>query len=257
MFDVVERYGAIWIRRHGSNAAFPNLDAAGYVPAGRFRHHAKVPLEILLDNFIETEHTPLVHFFLGFAFDQIPDVDVQTTMGDDWVRVINSGPKRPLTRVLEKVVGIPNHAKLVVDWTTFFSPVYTLYHHYFYDEKKKQPVGYPLRSALFIVPSGPDRSDVMSFFFGSLTPWSKYGLGSLLWPPLLAAINLELKFDCRVVENIADKRTSLSGNRLGRFDKALVAARSRIDRIYRGKVEGFDASRTNAHSPTSPAPEMQ
>ncbi|WP_434043628.1 MULTISPECIES: Rieske 2Fe-2S domain-containing protein [Sorangium] len=247
MFEAVERYGAIWVKRAGSQAAFPRLEGEGYVPRGLLRHRATVPFELALDNFIEIEHTPFVHFMLGYPLERMPEVEARVTLTDETIRVVHSGPRRPMPRAMEKLLGIPEDAIFVVDWTSYFSPVYTIYNHSLRDPKTNQPVTFPLRSAVFFNPVGPESSEMYTFLFASLAPWSKFGAGAVLWPAMQVAMNIELRLDMRLLDRLTDKRGILKGNVLGRFDKPLVIARDRIDRIYRGRVaeagDGHEAAR--------------
>ncbi|WP_433930464.1 Rieske 2Fe-2S domain-containing protein [Sorangium cellulosum] len=253
VFDAVERYGAIWVKRAGAQATFPRFDAEGYVPAGVLRHRAAVPFELALDNFIEVEHTPFVHFMLGYSLDQMPQVEAQVTLSDDAVQVVNTGPKRPIPRIVEKMFRIPHDAKFVVEWTARFSPVHAIYDHSFINPRTREVVTYPLRSAVFFNPVGPESSEIYTFLFASLGRWSEFGLGSLIWPPLRVAMDLELRLDMRLLSRLADKRGILKGNVLGRFDKALVASRDRIDRIYRGQAAEATPEAGDGHEATRAA----
>ncbi|MEZ4408161.1 MAG: hypothetical protein R3A52_17040 [Polyangiales bacterium] len=64
--------------------------------------------------------------------------------------------------------------------------------------------------------------------------WSRYGLDLALRPLTLGLVALEVHRDASMLSRLADHDTSLKGRALGRFDKALIAARARVDRIYRG-----------------------
>ena len=49
-------------------------------------------------------------------------------------------------------------------------------------------------------------------------------------------LDYEIGLDKRILENLADKKVSMEGMKLSRFDKVLGLNRERIERIYRGKV---------------------
>ncbi|MEZ4408160.1 MAG: Rieske 2Fe-2S domain-containing protein [Polyangiales bacterium] len=90
-FDVVERLGAVWVKSSGSSPAFPRWDVEGWTPVGRLVRRVKAPLELVLDNFIEVEHTPTTHAMLGHPVDRMAEVECVTTVTDDSVRVYNKG----------------------------------------------------------------------------------------------------------------------------------------------------------------------
>jgi vanillate O-demethylase monooxygenase subunit len=51
-------------------------------------------------------------------------------------------------------------------------------------------------------------------------------------------IDREVALDCKILDDLADKRPQLEGMKLGRFDRALGLNRERIERIYRGRDTG-------------------
>ncbi len=233
-FDAVERLGAIWVKRAGAPASFPRVDVEGWFEVGRYRHRAEAPLEVTLDNFIEVEHTGPTHLFLGYPAERMAEVETRTTIEDDRIRVYNVGPQRPLPRALLALYGVPDDAWFVDDWTTFFSPVYTVYDQYWVDPRTRERISDALRVAVFFNPVGPEETEIFTFVHTDSAPWGRFGLNAALYPLTHLVVEVEVRRDVRLLSLIADKRTSLEGNRLGRFDKALVAARKRIARLYRG-----------------------
>jgi vanillate O-demethylase monooxygenase subunit len=233
-FDAVERLGAVWVKRAGSAAAFPRVDVEGWFEVGRFRHVARAPLELTLDNFIEVEHTGPTHLLLGYPADRMAEVESRTTVLDDRVRVYNVGPQRPMPAPLHALYRVPRDAWFVDDWTTFFSPVHTVYEQYWVDARTREPVSDALRLAVFFNPIGPDETELFTFVYSNAKPWGRAGLNALLVPVTRAFVDIEVRRDLRMLASLADKRAAIEDNRLGRFDKGLVAARRRIDRIYRG-----------------------
>ncbi len=237
-FDVVERLGAIWVKRAGAPATFPRFDVEGWFALGRFQHRAKAPLELTLDNFIEVEHTGPPHLLLGYLTEHMAQVETETTIEDDRIRVYNVGPQRPMPRPLRALYRVPRDAWFVDDWTTFFSPVHTVYDQYWVDPRTRVKVSDTVRSAVFFNPVTPDETEIFTFSYSDSAPWGRGGVNALLFPLTRAFVDLELRRDVRLLGRLADKRPNLVGDRLGRFDKALVAARRRIESVYRGVVRG-------------------
>jgi vanillate O-demethylase monooxygenase subunit len=235
---VVERLGAIWVKRAGAPAAFPRIDVEGWFVVGRFRHLAHAPLELVLDNFTEVEHTGPTHLLLGYAADRMAEVESETTLEDDRVRVFNVGPQRPMPGPVHALYGVPRDAWFVDDWTTWFSPVHTVYDQYWVDPKTRERVSDALRIAVFFNPVTPDTTELFTLAYSNAAPWRRAGLNAVLLPITRLLVDVEVRRDTRVLGQLADKSAAIEGNRLGRFDKGLVAARRRIDRIYRGLPEG-------------------
>ncbi len=233
-FDVVERLGAVWVKSSGSSPAFPRWDVEGWTPVGRLVRRVKVPLELALDNFIEVEHTPTTHTFLGHPIERMAEVECVTTVSDDRVRVYNKGPQKPLPWVIRRLFRVPDGAHFVDDWTTFFSPVFTVYDQYWVDPATDQPAPEALRVAVFFNPVSDRETELFVFTHARSPVWSRYGLDLALRPLTLGLVALEVRRDATMLSRLADHDTALKGRALGRFDKALVAARARVDRIYRG-----------------------
>lgn len=235
-FDVVEREGAIWVKSAHVAAVFPRVDAEGWYEIGRSRRVAEAPLEVVVDNFTEVEHTGNIHALLGYPTDRMAEVKTETTIGDDRIRVYNEGPQRSIPRPVAALYQIPTDGYFVDDWTTYFSPVHSVYDQYWIDPETRARVGEALRIAVFYNPISTDRTELFVFAWARAAPWGRGGLNALLLPVSRVFVELEVYLDCRALSRLADKRPSLGGNRLGRFDKGLVATRDRIDRLYRGKA---------------------
>ncbi|APR82381.1 Vanillate O-demethylase oxygenase subunit protein [Minicystis rosea] len=234
-FDVVERDGAVWVKRAGVSAAFPRFDVEGWFEIGRFRHVAKAPLELVVDNFTEVEHTGATHALLGYEPDRLGEVETETTIEADRIRVYNVGPQRHIPAAIRALYDFPADGLFVDDWTTRFSPVHTVYDQYWLDAKTRERKGEALRIAVFYNPLSAEETELFTFAYARAAPWGRAGLNAVLVPASRAFIELEIRLDCRMLDRLADKRPNIEGNRLGRFDKGLVAARKRIDRIYRGR----------------------
>lgn len=239
--DVLERDGAIWVKRAGSQVAFPRVDTEGLFEISRSRHIAEAPLELVLDNFIEVEHTPSVHALLGYPADRLHEVEHHVTLTPDAVQVYNVGPQRKLPAPLYPIFGIARDAWFVDEWITYFSPIYTVYDQYFVDPHTRQRNGDWNRIAVFFTPLGPERTELFVFAYSTAPPWGSFGYDSVRNKLLSAFVQMEIVLDCRLLGTLADKRTSIKGNQLARFDKALLATRERIERIYRGSAAANEA----------------
>jgi len=237
-WDAVERMGAVWVRPAGSDAPFPVVDVSGHTEIGTLRRRVRQPLEVALDNFIEVEHTPSVHAFLGYTPGSLASIACETTATDDAVRVYNRGPQRPLPKAIRRVFDIPDDADFVDDWTTRFSPVHTVYDQYFHAGADGPRAGEALRIAVFFTPAGPRETDLFVFAYTNAARWERPVWTTLRAPLVLALVALEVHRDGALLDRMGDAPVELRGRALGRFDKALVAARKRIERIYRGRAEG-------------------
>src|SRR5262249_28683636 len=96
-------------------------------------HGAKAPLEVTVDNFCEIEHTPTTHALFGYELNRMPEVQVQFQTTENSVRVINHGPPKRIAWPHRLLLGIRSNHLFYDDWTTYFSPVYSVYDHWWAD----------------------------------------------------------------------------------------------------------------------------
>lgn len=235
-YEAVERMGAVWVKNPSSAAAFPRVDFDGFYEFNRSRHRAKAPVELVVDNFIEVEHTPSVHAVLGYPLERLREVTCRVTALEDRVRVYNVGPQRELPWPLGKLYGVPRGALFVDDWTVYFSPLHAVYEQYFLDGHTRRRVGDPLRIAVFFTPVNERETDLFVFAYGGAHPLGAMGLNLARMVLTRALVRLEVSRDAALLGAIGDGEVTLKGHALGRFDKALSATRKRIERIYRGRA---------------------
>lgn len=233
-FDAVARDGAVWVRRRGAITRFPPLDVAGWWCFARHRLRVSAPLELVLDNFIEVEHTPTTHLVLGYAAGSMAEVETRTTLRDDAVEVFNKGRQKPLPLPLRALLGLAADDDFIDHWVTRFSPVYTVYEQYHLGHADGALRPARLRIAVFFNPVDDGETELVVLAYASQPPWGRLGANAAAYPLVRALLVEELRRDKVMIESLADKRTSLDGASLGRFDKALIACRARIERIYRG-----------------------
>lgn len=238
-YETREAHGVVWIKSAESTAAFPTFDVDGYYRLGSMSHLAKAPLETTLDNFCEIEHTPTTHDLFGYQLERMHEVTTTTEADDATVRVVNSGPHKPIPRLFKWFIGLRGDVTFVDDWTTRFSPLYTVFDHAFHETATGKPSRLHWRIFLFLTPQTADDTLVTTItFVRSTFPLGPYGGIRVIWPILWRMIDREVALDCKILDDLADKRPQLEGMKLGRFDRALGLNRERIERIYRGRDTG-------------------
>lgn len=233
-YDTAERWGWVWLKSKCSAGDFPELDGAGYEFVGTLCHQMEAPLEIVLDNFTEVEHTPTTHALLGYELSQMTKVETRVESTDDAVRVYNAGPQKRISPLIAFLFGINSGDTFVDDWTTRFSPVYACYDQYWLDAKTGAEKGVRWRNYVFFNPVAANRTALITFAFIRRSAAGGWRNWFLFKPSLLWLVHREISLDKQMVESLADKSPHIEGMKLSRFDKVLGLQRSRIDRIYRG-----------------------
>ncbi len=231
-WDAIERHDLVFVKPSGVTAPFPRLELDGFHHVSTFRREIDAPVELVLDNFIEVEHTPGTHAFLGYA--NTDDVVTTVRATDDHVWVRNVGPQKPVPRLLRPLANVSTGDEFTDEWTTWFSPVYTVYDHIWRDGSTGALKEH-LRSPVFFVPIDEHRTNLFVAVYARRSPYGRLGFNMLSYAAVGLLSRFEVELDVEMVENIADKSTSLAGRKLGHFDTALGKARERIERIYRGQ----------------------
>jgi phenylpropionate dioxygenase-like ring-hydroxylating dioxygenase large terminal subunit len=234
-YDAVERQGAIWVKDKAATPTFPPFDIDGYYNVCNLHHRVKAPLELVVDNFCEIEHTPTTHAFFGYPLERMHEVEVEFLPTDTSVRVVNRGPRKEFSNALRVMLGIGRDYHFMDDWTTHFSPVYSIYDHWWQCPKTGRENMVRWRLYIFFIPV--DDNETMLFTFAytkSRYPGPAGGMRVFQWL-MRRKLDYEIQLDVRILEGLADKNPSIEGMKLSRFDKVLGLNRERIERIYRGR----------------------
>ena len=193
-------------------------------------------LEVTLDNFCEIEHTPTTHDFFGYDPERMHEVQVRFEPTETSVRVINVGPPKRIGLIYRFLLGIKRTWQFNDDWTTYFSPVYSVYDHWWSDPASGRDSRVRWRLYIFFTPLDDEETAITTFAFTKSRYW---GPQSILWVAkwlIRKKLDHEIRLDVRILEGLADQRADLEGMKLSRFDKALGLNRERIERVYRGRT---------------------
>jgi phenylpropionate dioxygenase-like ring-hydroxylating dioxygenase large terminal subunit len=233
-YDTAEAFGAVWVKSKHSTPEFPRIDAPGYLPICVLRRRALAPLELVLDNFSEIEHTPTTHAAFGFELDRLSEVTVRCEPTETTVRVTNTGPCKPLGPLLDFMIGVRKGYCFNSNWTTYFSPVYMVIDHWWSDPVTAREAMVRWRVYVFFTPIDANQTEILLFAFAkSKWPGPAGCLRLFRW---LMRMHLarEIAADVDILNGLASYDTGLEGMKLSRFDRVLGLNRERIERVYRG-----------------------
>jgi phenylpropionate dioxygenase-like ring-hydroxylating dioxygenase large terminal subunit len=233
-YETREEQGYIWLKPREAEAPFPAFNNDGFSFMCRLDHLANAPLEVAMDNFCEIEHTPTIHSVFGYRLEQMRNVEVRFEATERSVRVINVGPPKSLGWFLNLLLGIRKRFVFIDDWTTYFSPLYSVYEHYWTDPQTGKEALVRWRLYMFYTPVDDHHTRITTFSYAK----SRYpGPGGCLRPfrgLMRRKLKYEIDLDVEILNHLASYETSLEGMKLSRFDKALGLNRERINRIYKG-----------------------
>lgn len=233
-FETMEKYGYVWLRNRGADTLMPAFDVQGYEHVCTREYLIAAPLELVLDNFTEVEHTPTTHANFGYELSKMHEVKTQVDATDTTVRVVNSGPQKKTPWFVNYIGGLKGGDMFTDDWTTYFSPVYTVYEQFWNDPKTGEERPDRWRIYVFFNPIDEQKTQLVVFAY--LRALTAGRVAYIRWTrPLLAKlVDIEVQCDVRMLESLADKNPSIEGMKLSRFDKVLGLQRDRIASIYRG-----------------------
>ena len=237
-YDTREAHGLVWIKLRGSNARFPTVDCEGFYPVGVFEHTIPAPLELAVDNFNEIEHSGTVHATFGYDLDKLHEVRVQTDSTEDSVTIRNVGPTKRIFWLYALWLGIRRGDLFHDHWTTRFSPVHSVFDHWWTSPDGKRERMARWRVFIFFVPQDEKTTRIFSLGFAkSRYPGPNGGLRLVKWL-FRRELDREIRADVSMLYHMADYDTGIEGLKLSRFDKVLGLTRERINRIYRGETAG-------------------
>lgn len=233
-FDVREECGLVWVKARGSEAAFPEVRMPGFLHICTLRHTIPAPLELAVDNFNEIEHSGTVHQTFGYDLDRLHEVDVRFEPTERSVRVINVGPTKRINPVLAFLIGIRRGDLFHDDWTTHFSPVHSVFDHWWSSPDGSRTSMVRWRLYIFFVPVDDRTTQAVSVTYAhSRYPGPSGALRLVRWL-LRRKIDEEILADVRMLDHMASYEPGIGGMKLSRFDRVLGLTRERIDSIYRG-----------------------
>lgn len=236
-YDVAESHGLIWVRARGSDLPMPEIDPAGGVWGGVVGHQVRAPLELLLDNFTEIEHTALVHATFGFPLDRLAEVTCCVESTETEVHTVTEGPCKDPGFLLRLLMGIGKDFHFHSDWVTRFSPVHTVVDHFWDQPGSEREAMIRWRFLHFFVPADEHTSQIFTMAYVTARyPLPSGGVPLFRWF-MLRKMTEEVDQDKFILENLADQDISIEGLKLSRFDRPLGLNRERLARVYRGLTQ--------------------
>ena len=218
--EVAEHRGLVWVKDVGGTGTLPTLRHEGYDLLYLAYVPMKAPVEALMENFNEIEHTGTAHWQFGYDGDRMDEVSVESDADERSVRIRTSGPTMRQWPTSRLAMGTRSGDRMKFDWTTSFAPLHSTADIWWEDPHTGEVRPCRIKETAYYIPVGPGESLAVSFYFWSFRGTRRL-FRHLLRPFAALGVRYELSIDKRLIENVIPHSLYAPGRRLGRFDKGL------------------------------------
>ena len=231
-YGCAEASGAIWIKATANNEHPPTLAMDGWTLVDPVSTRMRAPLELVLDNFSEIEHSVTMHPVFGFDPARASEAIVELETRDDSVTVRNRGPAKMPPFDIRLGLALRRGDYFQSNYTFRFDPPRSSVTHIWSDPHsgKERKLKYHLH--FYFVPEDATTTTVVTFGLLKIDwPVFRHLTGEMSWL-FQRKIRQAVDEDAFIVENLADKSPDIAGMKLSRFDTILGLTRERLRRIY-------------------------
>lgn len=236
-YDCAERSGVIWVKSRRTAQELPTLDLTGWDFAGAVFNLLRAPLQLVIDNFSEIEHTVTAHPHFGFDPAAADSAVIEMHGGEDFVTVRGYGPAKAPPIDTRLSVGFHRGDRFHAEYTFRFDPPRSAVTHWWSDPRSGLERRLKYHVVHYFVPEDDEATRIVTFAFLKIQWPILSSMGSHMGWLLRRRIWQTVQEDAYLVEQLADKSTSLAGMRLSRFDAILGLTRTRLRRIYDGVAD--------------------
>jgi phenylpropionate dioxygenase-like ring-hydroxylating dioxygenase large terminal subunit len=231
-YEVAQHRSMLWIRRsdqqrdsEAPSDALPALQYPGYRFVGRLHHAVRAPMELLLDNMMELEHTAAVHSIFGFEPGRLHEVRTEARTIDGGIEIDYEGPQRRLPLYLSLFTGIRAGDNFRQRAVVHHVPSRAFYELEWFDATSGQRRPFSLIFVIYFNECSANEGSQSTFVFASAQ-----NLGARLTARefsflLMHHIDRELRSDVRLVEQLQLSPTEAASGVQDRFDRPLSMRR--------------------------------
>ena len=231
-YDCAEAHGVIWVKSRGTSQELPVFSVDGSLFVGAVFNHIRAPLELVIDNFSEIEHTVTAHPHFGIDRERAEHAIVEVETTDEVVTVRNRGPAKMPPLDTRLAVGVRRGDQFHSDYTFRFDPPHSAVTHWWSDPRTNRERLIKYRVFHYFVPEDENATRIVTFGFVDVRRPVLRALMPHLTALFRRKIRATIEEDAFLVENLADKSPRLEGMKLSRFDHVLGLTRERLRRIY-------------------------
>ena len=234
-YDCAEAGGVIWVKERDSAHKLSVPAMEGWDFAGAVFNRLPAPLQLVIDNFSEIEHTVTTHPHFGFDPAKAGQAVINLEVAPDSVTVRGHGPAKMTPLDTRLAVGLRRGDRFHADYTFRFDPPRSSVTHWWSDPKTGRERRFKYYVLHYFVPEDAARTTMVTFAFSQVRwPLVRHFRPAIGW--LLRRRTWQtVEEDAGLLQNLADQSTTLEGMKLSRFDSILGLTRERLRRIYYGE----------------------
>jgi len=233
-YDAAESSGVIWVKSRDSQHALPSLAMDGWDFAGAVFDRVNAPIELVIDNFSEVEHTVTTHPDFGFDPTRAGEAKVEMQPAEDSVTVRNHGPAKMAPLDTRLAVGMRRGDHFHSDYALRFDPPRSSVTHWWTDPRTGRERMLKYHLFHYFVPEDEASTTIVTFGYLKIR-WPLFRhFGPQMGWLFRRKVRRTVGEDAFLLENLADKSSGLAGMKLSRFDPILALTRERLQRIYYG-----------------------
>jgi phenylpropionate dioxygenase-like ring-hydroxylating dioxygenase large terminal subunit len=234
-YDCAEAAGVVWIKGRESESELLAPDMPGWGPVGAIFSRIRAPLELVIDNFSEVEHTVATHPHFGFDRSQVERAICQIEHNDESVSVRNRGPAKMPPLDTRLVVGLRRGDYFHSDYIFRFDPPRSFVTHFWTQPETRRERMLKYHVHHYFVPEDGAVTRLVTFGFLNIQ-WPLFRrFGKQMGWLFRRKLRQTVEEDRYLLENLADQSPVLEGMKLSRFDSVLGLTRERLRRIYRNE----------------------
>jgi vanillate O-demethylase monooxygenase subunit len=257
VFETKTLHDVVWVRSpdaaetmsHDLSAdtgLHPDLAEGDHVFGSVVAKDIAAPLQLVVDNMTELEHTGMVHKQLAFGIDDYETVETRCQHNDDSVTIFYQGRQRPLPFHLSLFMGLRRGDVYVQTAGVSFTPPCASYRISWTAGRGGPARPFGLRFVNYYTEVNPERTSLFCFFFWKTEGTWLNAMPRLALPLFRRLVSAELDRDKAIIEKVPRSEATLEWFQLSRFDGPLVATRKLMSRHYASAAEdvqvGCDAN---------------
>jgi vanillate O-demethylase monooxygenase subunit len=243
VFETRSSHDVVWIRSRdaadavshdlaGDSGLHPDLAEDDHAFACVVAKDIAAPLQLVVDNMTELEHTGAVHKKLAFGIGDFDTVETRCQHDDDEVRIFYDGRQRPFPMYLRLLSGLRPGDVYVQTATVSFTPPCASYRLWWTAGKDGSVRPFGLRFVNYYTEVDARRTSLFSFVYWKTAGTLMNVFSRVSLPVLRAIVSAELERDKAIIEKMPQDEATLEWFQLNRFDRPLVATRKLMQRHY-------------------------